>query len=73
MAFKKTTDVIQVVVEPVAILDIIMEANRARRTREFDRGNHEPQSVGEPSWTMLFPVPVPRPLRSLRLTKDSFV
>lgn len=36
MAFKKTTDVIQVVVEPVAILDIIMEA--ARRTPSID--NH---------------------------------
>ena len=36
MASKKTTDVIQVVVEPVAILDIIMEA--ARRTPSID--NH---------------------------------
>ena len=36
MAFKKTTDVIQVVDEPVAILDIIMEA--ARRTPSID--NH---------------------------------
>ena len=36
MAFKKTTDVIRVVVEPVAILDIIMEA--ARRTPSIE--NH---------------------------------
>ena len=36
MAFKRTTDVIQVIAEPVAILDIIMEA--ARRTPSID--NH---------------------------------